>query len=150
MCTICNWCWLIIVSVNVYIWLSWWNQGLRDSAYFVYVLTSFIQASLTTARLEKLQYLLSAINSFFQSTHLSIHVACGMFGCQSLSPKAPSTTFSTTPSLLGSWPFVFDPPVSLLHLTGFAADSPRHERSLNWQASSSGPYYLVQWSWIVS
>lgn len=42
-----------------------------------------------------------------------------MFGCQSLPPTALSTTESPPPSttLLGFWPFVFDPP-SLLHLTG--------------------------------
>ncbi len=98
---------------------AWETVLILFMSHMLRVLTSFVQATLIAACMEKLPAFHNPFILSF-STFVSIHVARGMFGCQSLVPKAPLALQSPPPppSLLGSWPFVFDPPVSLLHLTG--------------------------------
>ncbi len=130
---------------------AWETVLILFMSHMLRVLTSFVQATLIAACMEKLPAFHNPFILSF-STFVSIHVARGMFGCQSLVPKAPLALQSPPPP-----PFparflaicVWPPRLSFAS-DWFAADSSRHERSLNWQASSPGPYYLVQWSWIVS
>lgn len=98
---ICNSCWCY-VSAKVYIWLSWWNQGLRDGAYFVYVshaLCTNILHSGNTNRcmLGEAAFIPQSIHYFIQHICPSMWLVACLAASHSF-PRPPSTTVhSTTP-----------------------------------------------------
>ncbi len=129
---------------------AWETVLILFMSHMLSALTSFIQAILIAACLEKLP---AFHNPFILSFSTSVH-PCGPwhFWLPVTLSQGPLALQSTLPP-----PFparflaicVWPPRLSFAS-DWFAADSSRHERSLNWQASSPGPNYLVQWSWIVS